>query len=159
RNELRERTVHPQRLVHYRSNWYLAGWCEDAEDLRMFSLDRVREPRPIDGTWRAMDERTLDRLLDGSFGIFTGIAREWAVLRFNESAARWAAEESWHPDQLGHWIGEHYEVQVPYSDPTELLLEVLRYGAEVEVIAPVSLREEVERRLRSALDRYQPRTS
>ncbi|MCB1743234.1 MAG: WYL domain-containing protein, partial [Gammaproteobacteria bacterium] len=50
RNELRERTVHPQRLVHYRSNWYLAGWCEDAEDLRMFSLDRVREPRPIDGT-------------------------------------------------------------------------------------------------------------
>jgi len=155
RDEERGRHVHPQRLVHYRSNWYLAAWCEDAEDLRLFSLDRIRDPQLGEGGCRCMETNVLNRQLEGSFGIFTGVARDWALLRFSPAAARWAAEESWHPDQLGDWDGDHYEVQVPYSDPTELILEVLRYGPEVEVLGPATLREEVLRRLRAAVGRYE----
>ncbi len=37
--ETSERTVSPQRLVHYRDNWYLDAWCHLRNDLRSFSMD------------------------------------------------------------------------------------------------------------------------
>ena len=36
-----EREVSPQRLVHYRDNWYLDAWCHLREDLRSFSIDAI----------------------------------------------------------------------------------------------------------------------
>lgn len=150
------RRIHPYRLLRYRDNWYLAAWCERAGALRTFSLDRIRCTTPASGPLRTVDQRTLDRHLGASFGIFSGEARAWAVLRFNTERARWVADELWHPDQIGHWEGGTYELQVPYSDPRELLLDILKYGPEVEVLAPKELRGLVAERLRAAAARYQP---
>ena len=42
-----ERTVSPQRLIYYRSNWYLEAWCHLSNGLRSFALDSVREARML----------------------------------------------------------------------------------------------------------------
>jgi predicted DNA-binding transcriptional regulator YafY len=68
--------------------------------------------------------------------------------------SRWVADEQWHPEQVGKWIGEHYELHVPYANPTELLMDILKYGPDVEVVAPAALRTMVEERLRQALQQY-----
>lgn len=148
------RRVHPYRLLHYRDNWYLVGWCEKVRALRTFSLDRIRDVEPADGALRTPNDAALDRYLGASFGIFTGDATAWAVLRFSPDRARWVADEVWHPDQIGQWVGESYELQVPYSDPRELLMDILKYGPDVEVIAPAALRELVVLRLGEAGARY-----
>lgn len=149
-----ERRVHPYRLLHYRDNWYLIAWCEQAHDLRTFSLDRIRTAAPDTGVLRAADTTALDRYLGASFGIFTGEASAWAVLRFSPQRARWVADESWHPDQIGQWLGDIYELQVPYSDARELMMDILKYGPDVEVIAPDELRALVAARLRLAAAGY-----
>ncbi|MEN8107026.1 MAG: WYL domain-containing protein [Pseudomonadota bacterium] len=41
RDETTERIISPQRLVYYRSNWYLDAWCHLKKGLRTFSLDRL----------------------------------------------------------------------------------------------------------------------
>jgi predicted DNA-binding transcriptional regulator YafY len=148
------RSVHPYRLLHYRDNWYLIAWCGQAGALRTFSLDRIRDAAPAQGPLREIAPAELDRYLGASFGIFTGTARHWAVLRFTPERARWVADETWHPDQIGHWDGDTYELQVPYSDPRELMMDILKYGPEVEVVAPESLRTEVAGRLHAATARY-----
>lgn len=148
------RCVHPYRLLRYRDNWYLAAWCEHAGALRTFSLDRILSATPASGALRSVDPRALDRHLGASFGIFSGEARAWAVLRFNTERARWVADEQWHPDQIGHWSGGAYELQVPYSDPRELILDILKYGPDVEVVAPQALRGLVAERLRAAAAHY-----
>ncbi len=153
RDMLSRRTVHPLRLVNHRGNWYLLADCEQAGDHRLFSLDRVSHPQLLDSA-TARPDRDIDRILEGSYGIFTGTARAWAVLRFTPEAARWAAEERWHPDQIGHWADGHYELQIPYSDPTELVMEILRYGPEVEAIAPAEIRDAVASRLKEAASKY-----
>jgi len=155
RDEISDRRVHPARLVHYRDSWYLFAWCERARDLRLFALERIREPALPGPCARRLDQRTVERQLNASFGIFTGVASDWAVLRFTLEMARWVADEHWHPDQIGQWRNGGYELQVPYSDPRELLMEILRYGPEVEVLAPGALRERVRRRLTSALHPYE----
>lgn len=147
------RTVHPQRLVNHRGNWYLLADCEQASEPRLFSLDRASRPELLDAA-ATRPECDIDRILEGSYGIFTGTARDWAVLRFTPEAARWAAEERWHPDQVGHWSDGRYELQIPYSDPTELVMEILRYGPDVEAVAPDEIRDAVAQRLRAAASQY-----
>lgn len=154
RDETSRRRVHPQRLVNHRGNWYLVADCEQARGLRIFSLDRIRQATLADARAQPVLEGTLDRFLEGSFGIFSGVAAEWAVLRFTAEAARWVAEEIWHTDQLGTWHGDTYELQVPYSNPTELIMEILKHGPDVEVVAPANLRQTVAEMLRRAADRY-----
>lgn len=149
------RTVHPQQLLHYRGNWYVSAWCAFAQGLRMFSLDRIGSPRVLEQHAEDMDAAELDRHQRASFGIFTGRADEWAVLRFSDHAARWVADEQWHPDQLGHRTPDgSWELQVPFSDPRELMQEILRHADEVEVVAPEWLRTAVRERLEAALGRY-----
>jgi len=154
RSETSTRVVHPLRLMHYRDNWYLVAWCEAAAGLRTFSLDCIGAARALDPPVRSVDDAALERYLGASFGIFAGEARAWAVLRFNPHAARWVADETWHPDQIGQWRDGAYELQVPYSDPRELVMDILKYGPEVEVIAPKELRTEVAQRLRDAATHY-----
>ena len=38
-----KRVLSPQRLTHYRDNWYLDAWCHDKEALRTFSLERITD--------------------------------------------------------------------------------------------------------------------
>ncbi|MCA0395231.1 MAG: WYL domain-containing protein, partial [Proteobacteria bacterium] len=39
-DEKTRRTVSPQRITHYRDNWYLDAWDHEREALRSFSVDR-----------------------------------------------------------------------------------------------------------------------
>lgn len=148
------RRVHPQRLLHYRDNWYLIAWCEQAQNLRTFSLDRIRPLTPYADVARTLPDTDVDRLVGATFGIFTGEAKAWAILRFSPHAARWVADETWHPDQIGQWVNGLYELQVPYSDDRELLMDILKYGPDVEVVAPESLRRTVANRVREMAARY-----
>ena len=47
-----------------------------------------------------------------------------------------------------------YELEVPYRDPRELIMDILRYGPDVEVVGPADLRQKVKRRLAAAAARY-----
>ena len=154
RDEITPRRVHPYRLIHYRENWYLVGYCEHARALRFFSLDRIRRCTSAETPFMPSCEHTLDRYVGASFGIFGGEARAWAVLHFTPQAARWAAEEEWHPEQKGEWKEGGYELQVPYADGQELIMDILKYGPDVEVVGPEELREQVAARVREAAVRY-----
>ena len=45
-------------------------------------------------------------------------------------------------------------LEIPYSDDRELLMDILRHGSEVEVIAPVKLRERVMKELEKVMRFY-----
>lgn len=152
--ERKTRQVSPQRLLHYRDNWYLLGWCHRADALRLFSLDKIDHPVVQERPARQLSNEELELDTEGSFGIFLGPARDYAHLRFNASAAQWVADEHWHPDQQGEWRGEHYHLTVPYANPTELIKEILRHGADVEVLEPEELREAVAEQLKVAARQY-----
>lgn len=154
RDTATRRVVHPQRLLYYRDNWYLIAWCDQARALRTFALERIRSVHSTQATYRSIDETTLDAHTGDAFGIFTGPAQEWATLRFTPEHARWVADETWHPEQIGEYEGDAYRLRVPYADPTELVQEILRHGPGVEVLAPEALRARVAATLRGAAAQY-----
>jgi len=156
KDEETQREISPQRLTHYRDNWYLDAWCHQRNGLRSFAVDRLREARPLDKRAKDIAEKELDAHFAEGYGIFAGKPKHTALLRFTPERARWVAEEQWHPQQQGRTLEDGgYELRIPYSDPRELAMDVLKHGAEVEVIAPEELRQLVMGQLRNTLGKYE----
>ncbi len=155
-DERTRRTVSPQRLTHYRENWYLDAWDHDRDGLRSFSVDRITAARVGDEAARDVPDEELDRQLASSYGIFSGTPKGWATVMFSAKAARWVADEHWHSQQQGRFLPDgRYELKLPYSSGRELLMDVLHYGSDAEIIEPASLREQARSLLSLALGQYE----
>ncbi|MEN8178255.1 MAG: WYL domain-containing transcriptional regulator [Pseudomonadota bacterium] len=155
-NSTTERQISPQRMTHYRDNWYLDGWCHLREALRTFALDAIKDARRLDETAIEISEDELEHHYSSAYGIFSGQSDKFAVVRFTQERARWVSQEQWHPQQQSRWLEDgRYELSIPYHHPGELVMDLLRYGPDVEVLEPEALRNEIAGRLAQALHNYQ----
>ena len=139
-NEQTRREVSPQRLVYYRGNWYMDAWCHMRNDIRNFSIDAIKRAEILEKKAEDISEKRLNEVLGSGYGIFSGKDVQWATLLFSPERARWVSSERWHPKQKGklHPDGS-YELKIPYNDDRELLMDILRHGAEVKVTEPPAL--------------------
>ena len=123
--------------------------------MRSFAVERITAAKATPQRCRNVPEKQIDAHYASSYGIFAGEPKHTAVLRFTPERARWVADEHWHPQQQGQMLADGgYELRIPYSNPRELVMDILKHGADVEVVSPKPLRDEVIQRLRTALARY-----
>ena len=156
RGEVSERDVSPQRLVHYRNTWYVDGWCHTREKMLRFALDAIETAQALETKAKDVPLKQVEAEMDGGYGIYAGAKRAWATLLFQPQAAQWVSREVWHPDQQVSWRPDgRYQLKVPFNDATELIMDLLRQGEFVEVIAPESLRIATQLRLKSAANQYE----
>ena len=155
RGEVSERDVSPQRLVHYRNTWYLDAWCHRAKALRRFALDAVEAASILAIPAREVSMARVEAMMDAGYGIYAGAAPRWAVLVFDPRAAQWASREEWHPEQKGRWLDDGaYELRLPFVDETELVMDLLRQGEQVQVLEPPELVDAIRLRLLAAARLY-----
>jgi predicted DNA-binding transcriptional regulator YafY len=157
RGEVGERDVSPQRLVHYRSTWYLDAWCHRRTRLLRFALDAMEQASPLpDQAARELPQAQVAREMDGGYGIYAGGPRRHVTLLFAPQAAPWTSREQWHPEQRGAFLPDgSWQLTLPYSDATELVMDVLRQGEQVKVVPDDDLiAVEVARRLALARAQY-----
>ena len=155
KGETTEREVSPQRLVHYRENWYLDAWCHLRNKLRNFSVDSVLRAEVLEKKAKDVPRVSMDEILGPGYGIFAGQDLQWAKLRFSPERARWVAQELWHPKQKGVFEADgSYVLEVPYADDRELIMDILKFGAEVEVLGPAALKRRVRTEIGRMAARY-----
>jgi predicted DNA-binding transcriptional regulator YafY len=154
-DETTEREISPQRLVYYRDNWYLDAWCHLRNGLRNFAVDAIQVAELLDTSAKDEDEAHLNVVLGSGYGIFSGSHVHWAILRFSAERSRWVAAERWHPQQEGRYLSDgRYELKVPYADDREIIMDVLKYGADCEVVEPPELASRVVEQFRQGLAAY-----
>ncbi len=123
--------------------------------MRSFSIDRILRAAAIDKPAFDVPEAELEAHYASAYGIFGGKADKLAVLRFTPQGARWVADEKWHPQQEADWLPDgRYELRIPYREPRELVMDIMRHGANVEVVEPAELRDQVAQELRRTLGQY-----
>jgi predicted DNA-binding transcriptional regulator YafY len=155
RDELGDRTVSPQRLILYKDNWYLDAYCDEKKALRQFAVDCIKGAEIKEEPIKVLDKNELDRFMQETYGIFYQPLNDWAVLKFSSYQARWIKGEIWHPDQKTRVLEDgSYELEIPFGDKTELIQSILKYGKEVEIMSPESLRKEIIRILKETLAQY-----
>ena len=156
RDETTTREVSPQRLVYYRANWYLDAWCHLRNDIRSFGLDATRAAEMVAGKVKDVPDSELDDVLAAGYGIFSGKKVQWATLKFTPERARYVALEEWHSKQRARWEKDGaYVLDLPYSSEGELVMDILRFGPDVEVLAPTSLRNSILERAEALRKLYE----
>ncbi len=154
-DEVTEREVSPQRLNHYRDNWYLDAWCHLRDGLRAFSVDAIEHAEILDTKAKDVADKRLDEVLGSGYGVFSGDQISWAVLSFTPERARWVAAERWHRNQEGKFLEDgSYELRVPYADDRELIMDIMKYGSDCTVVEPDALRQRVADEISGSLKHY-----
>jgi predicted DNA-binding transcriptional regulator YafY len=136
-----ERTISPQQLVHYRDNWYVDAWCHLRKEVRSFAVDAIAECEQLDVDAKELDADQLRTSMQSGYGIFGGAVKGWAKLKFTPERARWVKHEEWHQNQRSVLKNDgSLELEIPFSDERELLGDLLKFGPDVEIIEPSSLK-------------------
>ena len=113
------------------------------------------ELTPLDDASERIAPEQLHGHFDQAYGIFSGPAEHTAEIRFSAEAARWAAEEHWHPEQRTSFEADgSLRLSLPFGSSRELVMDILRYGADAEVIAPDFLREKLASEIASMQQAY-----
>ncbi|SNQ48669.1 Protein PafC [Frankia canadensis] len=153
RDELTERDVDPMRVLVREGRWYLEGWCHRAEAVRLFRLDRIDGP---DGV-RLLDvpaappPEAVSR--DTSDGIYHPAPGDVRVVLELSSPARWVAD--YYPvTQVRELSAGRLEVTLHARETSWLHRLVLGLGADVRVVEPRALAEDVHALARRALAAY-----
>ncbi|MFH1672495.1 MAG: YafY family protein [Pseudomonadota bacterium] len=145
-NKESERDIRPLHLLNYMGNWHLIGYCTLRDAVRTFALSRIKG---YEVTQREIacpkDLLPIKDYLRQHFGIFYGGETMEVTLSFSPKVAGFVKEQIWHKSQK---IEERRDkgiiLTLPVSDLREIKREVLKFGAEVEVLAPDVLREELK---------------
>jgi predicted DNA-binding transcriptional regulator YafY len=137
------RRVAPYRLLFFEGSFYILGHCGLRQDIRVFALDRVRQLALTDESFAVPEGLNIDDFLKSSFGVFQGPPVR-VKIRFAKDIAGYITERRWHPSQKvsrrpdGSVI---FEAEVAGTE--EIKHWVLKWGAQAEILAPASLREEI----------------
>ena len=156
KDELTQREISPQRLIFYRENWYLDAYCHMRKELRSFAVDGIRKAVLTNKKAEEISEKQCQEHFSESYGIFSGKATQRAKLRFTPEHARWVSTENLHGQQVGNFDSEgHYILEFDYNQDPELIMDIMKHGSGVEVLAPAALKTRVKEELQKAIINYQ----
>ena len=145
-DEATTRDIAPLHLLHYMGTWHLVAHCALRGELRYFTLSRIRSIR---NTTLAINpgvtSASLKDYLRRNFGILNSDEAIEVCLRFSPKTAPWVAEQVWHPRQVARTDPDgSLFLSFPVADFREIKREILKFGSQVEVVAPAVLKEEVK---------------
>lgn len=155
KDENTQREISPQRMIYYRDNWYVDGWCHSRNALRSFSVDAIKKAEILETKADDINENELNAELGSGYGIFAGKEVKWALLRFSPERSKWVASEKWHPAQKSRFLEDgSYELSIPFSDEREIVMDILKHGNQVVVLDPQSLIMHITEILRQNFNNY-----
>ncbi len=138
------RHVEPHHLQHYMGSWVLVGRCRERDAWRKFFLSRISALKVEKKVFAPLPPETWQDQLEGGFGIFQGGELVPVRLRFSPARAPWIREQHWHPGQVFKELPDSGLIlSFPVADFREVKLKILQFGADVEVLEPLELRDEV----------------
>jgi predicted DNA-binding transcriptional regulator YafY len=144
-NQVSQRTISPLKLTNYKNAWYLDSWCHLREGIRSFALEQIINCYGLNEEAIKIPKDQLKLHFSGSYGIFSGIAKYTARLKIAPQVSKWVAKEQWHSKQkLMQLKDGSLFLEVPYNNDTELVMDILRYGENITVLSPESLRDKVK---------------
>ncbi|SHK29871.1 helix-turn-helix transcriptional regulator [Rhodothermus profundi] len=153
RDELTQRKVDPLGLVYYTDHWNLIAYDHLRKDIRNFRLDRIQRLAVLSERFTPPRDFDLNAYLEAQ-GAPSEAYR--IRLRFAPATYRWARRSIPARIESEQETPEGIEVTFAFENLEYLARWLLRYGTEVEVLAPEALRAQLRAQARAVLARYEP---
>jgi len=148
-NKKSVRTVCPLHLIQYMGSWHIIAFCMKRKDLRTFALSRIRAVDPTSEKIQLPDGLpSIKEYTRKNFGIIQGGEPRQVRLRFSPVVSEWMQEQVWHPLQRTSFESDgSLLMEFPVADFREIRRRILSHGAEVKVLAPAELAEEIRQEI------------
>lgn len=150
--------AHPWCLKLFKQRWYVLALSEDHKEPRVYSLDeRMIDITQTKKALKVSPKFNAREFFSNYFGIFVGKEYKPETVRLKVDAyqVNYFNSLPLHPSQKLVESNDDYSVYEYYLAPTfDFKQEILRHGAQVEVLAPAHLREEVADEIGSMMSLY-----
>ena len=134
---------------------YLIGFDESRGAVRTFKLQRIVELALTPDSFEPPDPAVVQLGLDRAWGVITDQEEVQVELRFDAAIAPLVTETTWHPTEQVERLENGdvlWRARVPGT--LEIRRWILQWGAQVEVLTPPELRDEIAGIYRAAAARY-----
>ncbi|UTW60972.1 WYL domain-containing protein [bacterium SCSIO 12741] len=150
------RIFHPYLLKEFRHRWYVVGFDADGEKIKTFGLDRITGIEPMGSKFEVREAFERDNFFKHTLGITTGTeSPERVRLSFTPSQAHYLKTQPLHESQqilVDNDKEMQIELQVVVSH--ELIMQLLSFGKQVQVMEPSSLVQKIQKILQETLNQY-----
>jgi predicted DNA-binding transcriptional regulator YafY len=142
-DESQPRVVRPYALRFSRGAWYLSGWCERSDGMRLFRCDRIMSVTLTDREHVVPADFSADQLMVDGKVFQSGEPTPELTVRYSAGIARWIAERDGGPVEAD---GSAVRT-MPLADREWAIRHVLQYGPDAQIVSPAELRDELRDRL------------
>ncbi len=148
---------HPYLLKEYQNRWYVFGYEEYWEALRIYGLDRISDLKPVTGKKFREPSSPPREYFRNIIGVtrFEDTEPEKIRLKFSKQQAPYVISQPLHESQEIEQSGKDFTIislNVHTSPELEILL--LGWHSEVEVLEPESLRQRIAEMHRAAAEQF-----
>ncbi|WP_248928436.1 helix-turn-helix transcriptional regulator [Paenibacillus hamazuiensis] len=152
-----ERDVDPYGLVHWKSKWYVVGYCRLRTEVRSFRVDRIRKAAPNGAVFERPAAFSARQFLLGS--LLPDYGHEDGLVSVHIAGNPQALD-----DLCGHWLFGHAlaerSADSAHFRMDELTLyaqapyHLLSYGGKIRILEPAGLKECLAEIAESLLEYY-----
>ena len=153
--------VQPYCVKLFRQRWYMVArstypyYYEKGP--RIYALDRIHDLHATDETFDMPKEWSAEDFFDGCFGIIAdpSIEKETVKLKVSAGQANYVRDLKMHESQEEIERNDEYSIfRYDLRPSYDFLQELLWNGEEVEVLEPLSLREEIAEKIKRMWEKY-----
>ena len=155
--ESRDHTLSPYLLKEYRNRWYVIGYTESKKNILVFALDRIKQIQKANSRFIANDNFDPAIFFKYSLGITQvhDLEPEIVELAFQPLQAEYVKSQPLHlSQQILKENKKEVVVQLKVYVTQELVMAILSYGAAVQVVKPVKLREKIKEMAGELVKKY-----
>lgn len=141
------REVYPIAIKEAQHRWYLVALDKKDDTVKTFGLDRITQLKITDSKFKPV-KYIVEKEFQHAFGIETYAPMEQIVLEFSKQQGNYIKSFPLHESQR---VVEETDTKVViemYIRTThDLVMELLKFGAEVKVIAPIALQNQIKEKI------------
>jgi len=137
------------------NQWYLFGYDHLRKDIRKFVPARMTKLAVLKTKFERPHDFSIDKLLKGSFTVFSGGKPTQMKIWFGRSRAQLMRERKWHHSQKIKELRDgEIELSLELSSFVEVVPWILSWGKHAKAVAPKELARAVEEEAREVVKVY-----
>lgn len=136
--------VEPYCLKMFKQRWYILAYSPGIKKLYLYSLDRVHAIEPTTQRYKLPKDFDAERYFKNTYGVsFADDQPEEVKVKISAYQANFLRSLPIHASQEEIECNDEFSIFRYFVVPTfEFMQELRKYGSELEVLSPQSLRDE-----------------
>lgn len=143
RDVITSRMIAPYLTVNHFGRWYIAGWCLEKNEYRVFRLDRIKSLKMKEERFTPRADFDKAKYLKADYFYFgTNGSSETLVLRFRKKAVKTVKQDFFNAEIRELPSGDII-AEMPMQDHAWILSRIRKYGYDVVVVSPEDLKKKL----------------